>query len=122
MKRSHLIAVIGVLILLAALAWVFWPADSNGPDQQAEQGEKSEVPEGVLLIDAKQIAASSIEIEAVQFYITDIGSDWIPSDRRRGAECQRTDRCACIRCGEEREQDAGRLCQAGGGDRADRER
>ena len=67
MKRSHLIAVIGVLILLAALAWVFWPADSNGPDQQAEQGEKSEVPEGVLLIDAKQIAASSIEIEAVQF-------------------------------------------------------
>ncbi|SMQ73981.1 membrane fusion protein, cobalt-zinc-cadmium efflux system [Altererythrobacter xiamenensis] len=67
MKRSHLIAAIGVLILLAALAWVFWPADSNGPDQQAEQGEKSEVPEGVLLIDAKQIAASSIEIEAVQF-------------------------------------------------------
>lgn len=67
MKRSHLIAVIGVLILLAALAWVFWPADSNGPDQQAEQGEKSEVPEGVLLIDEKQIAASSIEIEAVQF-------------------------------------------------------
>ncbi|QFT77563.1 efflux RND transporter periplasmic adaptor subunit [Erythrobacter sp. THAF29] len=67
MKRSHLIAVIGVLILLAALASVFWPADSNGPDQQAEQGEKSEVPEGVLLIDAKQIAASSIEIEAVQF-------------------------------------------------------
>ena len=53
--------------MLAALAWVFWPADSNGPDQQAEQGEKSEVPEGVLLIDAKQIAASSIEIEAVQF-------------------------------------------------------
>ena len=67
MERSHLIAVSGVLILLAALAWVFWPADSNGPDQQAEQGEKSEVPEGVLLIDAKQIAASSIEIEAVQF-------------------------------------------------------
>lgn len=67
MERSHLIAVSGVLILLAALAWVFWPADSNGPDQQAEQGEKSEVPEGVLLIDEKQIAASSIEIEAVQF-------------------------------------------------------
>ncbi|NNC58353.1 MAG: efflux RND transporter periplasmic adaptor subunit [Erythrobacter sp.] len=67
MERSHLIAVSGVLILLAALASVFWPADSNGPDQQAEQGEKSEVPEGVLLIDAKQIAASSIEIEAVQF-------------------------------------------------------
>ncbi len=67
MERSHLIAVIGVLILLAALAWVFWPADSNGPDQQAEQVEKSEVPEGVLLIDEKQIAASSIEIEAVQF-------------------------------------------------------
>lgn len=67
MERSHLIAVSGVLILLAALAWVFWPADSNGPDQQAEQGEKSEVPEGVLLIDEKQIAASSIKIEAVQF-------------------------------------------------------
>lgn len=67
MERSHLIAVSGVLILLAALAWVFWPADLNGPDQQAEQGEKSEVPEGVLLIDEKQIAASSIEIEAVQF-------------------------------------------------------
>ena len=67
MERSHLIAVSGVLILLAALAWVFWPADSNGPDQQAEQVEKSEVPEGVLLIDEKQIAASSIEIEAVQF-------------------------------------------------------
>ncbi len=67
MERSHLIAVSGVLILLAALAWVFWPADSNGPDQQAEQGKKSEVSEGVLLIDKKQIAASSIEIEAVQF-------------------------------------------------------
>lgn len=67
MERSHLIAVSGVLILLAALASVFWPADSNGPDQQAEQVEKSEVPEGVLLIDEKQIAASSIEIEAVQF-------------------------------------------------------
>lgn len=67
MTRKQLIATGGVLILLAALAWTFWPADSNDPDGREEQSEQSEVPEGILVIDEEQIEASSIEIEAVQF-------------------------------------------------------
>lgn len=68
-KRNRLIAFVGIALLLAALGWAYWPngADEHAAnDEESEQSEKAETPEGIILIDEKQIEASSIEIEAVQ--------------------------------------------------------
>jgi len=62
--------VLGVIVLVAVIAWTFWPRDSGdnaGRDEESEQSEKAEAPEGVLMIGEKQIAASSIEIETVEY-------------------------------------------------------
>lgn len=70
MKRNQIFALMGVLALLSVSAWIFWP---NGTDQyvNAESaegaGEEIEAPEGAVQINADQIVASAIEIEAVQF-------------------------------------------------------
>jgi len=68
-KRNRLIAFVGIALLLAALGWAYWPngADEHAAnDEESEQSEKAETPEGIILIDEKQIEVSSIEIEAVQ--------------------------------------------------------
>ena len=71
MKRNYLIAIVGILVLAAVSAWGFWPsgsADQSEEGQSEEQGgAKTEGSEGALQISEEQIAASSIEIEAVQF-------------------------------------------------------
>lgn len=70
MKRNQIFALMGVLALLSVSAWIFWP---NGTDQyvnaeSAERaGEEIGAPEGAVQINADQIVASAIEIEAVQF-------------------------------------------------------
>lgn len=68
-KRNRLIAFVGIALLLAALGWAYWPSGADehaANDEESEQSEKAETPEGIILIDEKQIEASSIEIEAVQ--------------------------------------------------------
>lgn len=68
-KLNRLIAFVGIALLLAALGWAYWPngADEHAAnDEESEQSEKAETPEGIILIDEKQIEVSSIEIEAVQ--------------------------------------------------------
>lgn len=70
MKRNQIFALMGVLALLSVSAWIFWP---NGTDQyvNAESAERAGgeigAPEGAVQINADQIVASAIEIEAVQF-------------------------------------------------------
>lgn len=70
MKRNQIFALMGFLALLSVSAWIFWP---NGTDQyvnaeSAERaGEEIGAPEGAVQINADQIVASAIEIEAVQF-------------------------------------------------------
>ncbi len=65
MKRNHLIAVVGILILLAGFAWIFWPDASTDQSGNKEETRQSEVPEGLVLITKEQIEASSIGIEVV---------------------------------------------------------
>ena len=76
MKRNQLIAIIGILVLLAVAAWAFWPggADGHSNEEHGEEGhseeeggKETEASEGALQISEEQIEASSIEIEAVQF-------------------------------------------------------
>ena len=71
MKRNYFIAIIGILVLVAVSAWAFWPSGSVDQSEdghsEEEGGAETAGSEGVLLIDEKQIVASSIEIEAVQF-------------------------------------------------------
>ncbi len=76
MNRNQLIAIIGILVLLAVAAWAFWPggADGHSNEEHGEEGhseeeggKETEASEGALQISEEQIAASSIEIEAVQF-------------------------------------------------------
>ncbi len=71
MKRNQLIAIIGILILVAVSAWAFWPSGSvdNSEEGHSEEegGAETAGSEGALQISEEQIEASSIEIEAVQF-------------------------------------------------------
>ncbi len=71
MKRNYLIAIVGILVLAAVSAWGFWPsgsADHSEEGQSEEEGgAETGSSEGALQISEEQIAASSIEIEAVQF-------------------------------------------------------
>ena len=71
MKRNYLIAIVGILVLATVSAWAFWPsgsADHSEEGQSEEEGgAKTDGSEGALQISEEQIAASSIEIEAVQF-------------------------------------------------------
>jgi cobalt-zinc-cadmium efflux system membrane fusion protein len=71
MKRNHLIALIGILVVATVSAWVFWPAGSADHSEEGhseqEGAEETEGSEGALQISEEQIEASSIEIEAVQF-------------------------------------------------------
>ncbi|MEE4211525.1 MAG: efflux RND transporter periplasmic adaptor subunit, partial [Parvularcula sp.] len=71
MKRNYLIAIVGILVLAAVSAWGFWPsgsADHSEEGQSEEEGRaETEGSVGALQISEEQIAASSIEIEAVQF-------------------------------------------------------
>jgi cobalt-zinc-cadmium efflux system membrane fusion protein len=87
MKRNHLIALIGILVVATVSAWVFWPAGSADHSEEGhseqEGAEETEGSEGALQISEEQIEASSIEIEAVQFGAA--------TELVFPAECQRTD-------------------------------
>lgn len=65
MKRNHLFAAIGIIIVIAASAWTFWPSASSehGDDEHIEEGN---APEGIVRIAEQQIAASSIGVETVR--------------------------------------------------------
>lgn len=66
MKRNQIIAGIGILFLVIALTWAFWPNGTAEHERHDDESEQSESIEGLVLVDEDQITASSIKIEVVQ--------------------------------------------------------
>ncbi|KWV92381.1 efflux RND transporter periplasmic adaptor subunit [Erythrobacter sp. YT30] len=65
MKRSYLLASIGLLFLAVIAIWAFWPTASEEHGEE-EHGEETRTLEGIVQIDQRQIEASSIGIETVR--------------------------------------------------------
>lgn len=69
MTRKHVTAAIGFPLILAALAWLFWPAATD-THVEDEHGEDSSALEGIVQIDSAQLEASAIGVETVRLGAT----------------------------------------------------
>lgn len=65
MNRRKLAIIAGIIILAAALLLLLWP-DNQADPQTEDDVAKTELPEGMVLIDNEQIRTAEIAVAAVQ--------------------------------------------------------